>query len=275
MPTWVADCARPHFRLFSDSFDAVRAMDRLVFQRRVEKVYEAIFKDLKSTVCAHPVRFWVFIPGIHDDLGAGHDRYMVFNAGRFRAFAGHFGRSNLTLPTASAVGAADDRFSLYCLSADHPGLPIENLRQVSAYHYSQRFGPLPPCFARATFLRGDTHQPMLLVGGTASIRGEDSRHVGDLEAQVRETFRNLACLVASAGARTLPENSARTEIVSLLSAFRELRVYYTNPAHQGRLAGIVRATFSSECRVEWLRAALCRPELLVEIEGVAFPRESA
>ena len=30
--------------------------------------------------------------------------------------------------------------------------------------------------------------------------------------------------------------------------------------------------FSSECRIEWLRAALCRSELLIEIEGLAFPQ---
>ena len=274
VPAWVAECARPHFHYVSAGFDAACAMDVVLFQRRVEETYATVFEELKSTGCSFPVRFWVFVPGIHDELDAGLDRYMAFNAGRYSAFASHFASSTSfcrQVATASAVGITDDRFSLHCLAADEPGLPVENPRQVSSYHYSRRFGPLPPCFARATLLHGDTHQPMLLVGGTASIIGEESRHVGALESQARETVRNLAGIVAAARGRTLPEDVGRVEIKSLLSAFRQSRVYYTTPAHQDALASIVMQTaFSSECQVEWLQAALCRSELLVEMEGVAF-----
>ena len=31
-----------------------------------------------------------------------------------------------------------------------PGVAIENPRQTPSYHYSRRYGPRPPCFARAT-----------------------------------------------------------------------------------------------------------------------------
>lgn len=278
VPAWVTECAPPHFRRISAGFDGVSTLDKLLFQRRVEEVYGAIFAELETTPCSHPVRFWVLVPGIHETLGTGFDRYMAFNVGRYRAFAAHFGQATSScgsVPTASAVGVTEDRFSVHCLVADEPGLPIENPRQVSAYHYSRRFGPKPPCFARATLLRGDTRQPMLLVGGTASITGEESRHVADLEAQARETFRNLAGLVATARGCTLSEDASHAEIESQLSAFRELRVYYTDPAHQGTLAGLVKAAFSSACQMEWLRAALCRSELLVEIEGVAVLGQSA
>ena len=60
---------------------------------------------------------------------------------------------------------------------------------MPSYRYSRRFGPRPPCFARATVLHlgaaGDA--PLVLVGGTASIRGEDSVHVGNVRGQVLET----------------------------------------------------------------------------------------
>ena len=248
-------------------------MDILMFQRRVVEAYEAIFDQL-ARCAAHPVRFWAFIPGIHDDLGGGLDRYVAFNAGRYGAFASHFGvpeAFSLAVPTASAVGVAGDDLLLHCLGADGPGLPVENPRQVSAYHYSRRFGPMPPCFARATLLRGESHAPMLLVGGTASITGEDSRHLDAPEAQARETFINLASVVASSTGRILPESTPETEINPLLKRFRDLRVYYPNPQHREILARLVEAAFSPDCRVEWLQASLCRPELLVEIEGVAFP----
>ena len=220
------------------------------------------------------MRFWAFVPGIHDDLGAGLDRYMSFNAGRYGAFALHYGRPSSfgdSIPTASAVGVQGDQFVLHCLAADQPGRPVENPRQVSSYHYSRRFGPMPPCFARATLLPGHSDRPLLLVGGTASITGEESRHLGDLEAQAGETFRNLASVVAAATGRTLPENARMPDIVEFLAAFQELRVYYSRAADRDALTELVRANFSSGCRIEWLHASLCRAELLVEIEGVAVP----
>ena len=88
VPAWVAECARPHFHYVSAGFDAACAMDVVLFQRRVEETYATVFEELKSTGCSFPVRFWVFVPGIHDELDAGLDRYMAFNAGRYSAFAG-------------------------------------------------------------------------------------------------------------------------------------------------------------------------------------------
>lgn len=274
VPEWVAELARERFRHVTVGFDGAREMDVGTFRRRVVEAYETIFSELESTTFAHPVRFWAFVPGIHDDLGAGLDRYMAYNTGRYAAFVANFGRPtsfDRTVPTASAVGVPGDRFELHCLAADEPGLPVENPRQVSAYHYSRRFGPLPPCFARATLVRAHTDRPMLLVGGTASITGEESRHDGALYAQAQETFCNLASLVASATGCAQPEETEVPAIEGLVAAFRELRVYYTDPATQGALAGLVDATFSSQCRVEWMQASLCRRELLVEIEGLAFP----
>lgn len=274
MPAWVTDFEASRFRHVTAGFDGARGMDILTFQQRVVEAYSDVFEQLDATACAHPVRFWAFVPGIHDDMGAGLDRYMAFNAGRYGAFIAHFGRATpfaRSVPTASAVGVEGDRFLLYCVAADEPGLPVENPRQVSSYHYSRRFGPMPPCFARATLLRGPADRPVLLVGGTASVVGEESRHIGDLDAQARETFHNLASVVAAAVGCTRLEDMARSEIASRLASFRELRVYYANPADQRTLAGMVHAIFPSHCRIEWLPASLCRRELLVEIEGLAFP----
>jgi chorismate lyase/3-hydroxybenzoate synthase len=275
MPAWVSDFDPSRFRQVTAGFDAARGMDILTFQQHVVEAYSEIFEQLDATPCAHPVRFWAFVPGIHDDMGPGLDRYMAFNAGRYGAFATHYGRTKpfaRSIPTASAVGVEGDRFLLCCVASSEPGLPVENPRQISAYHYSRRYGPMPPCFARATLLRGLEGRPMLLVGGTASIVGEESRHIGDLDAQARETFHNLASVVAAAEGCTRPEDLAPSEISTRLASFRELRVYHANPADRHTLAGMVHAIFPSQCRIEWLAASLCRRELLVEIEGLAYPQ---
>lgn len=274
VPAWVDERDTSRLHHVSASVGDVRGMDILTFQRRVMEAYEDVFEQLASRR-AHPVRFWAFVPGIHDDLGSGLDRYMAFNAGRYGAFAAHFGRPTsfrVTVPTGSAVGVAGDRFLLHCLGADEPGLPVENPRQISAYNYSRRFGPMPPCFARATLLR-DGGEPMLLVGGTASITGEESRHIDELESQLRETFLNLANVVASSVGEVLRDDAPATDIQKLLRRFRELRVYHPMPEHRETLTRLISAAFSPECRIEWLEASLCRRELLVEIEGVAYPGE--
>ena len=44
-----------------------------------------------------------------------------------------------------------------------------------------------------------------MVGGTASIRGEDSMHLGDLAAQLEETTNNLKA-VAAEGFASSPDS---------------------------------------------------------------------
>src|SRR5262249_25234544 len=156
----------------------------------------------RSEKLRHPIRFWNHVPFITEPADAGRDNYMVFNAGRFRAMTrwlggdGDANRFDRDVATASATGHWGRDLVIPCVATDAPGVAVTNPRQVAPYHYSQRFGPLPPCFARATKL---TDPPgLLLVGGTASVRGEDSVHTDDLASQVSETFLNLASLTRAA-----------------------------------------------------------------------------
>src|SRR5439155_25770212 len=128
--------------------------------------------------------------------------------------------------TASATGHGGRDLVIHCLATDAPGIAVNNPRQVAPYHYSQRFGPLPPCFARAMQL--ERPRGMLLVGGTASVRGEDSVHVDDLSSQLGESFMNLAALTAAAAGQ---KGACASISHRYLSAFHELRVYYPNKRH--------------------------------------------
>jgi chorismate lyase/3-hydroxybenzoate synthase len=251
----------------------------------LEAAVAAAYRRLAARLAAdarHPVRFWNFVPDIHADMGDGLDRYMVFNAGRFAAFREWFGPAatfdrptfSRHVPTASAVGlapsaAGGDPLVIHALATTTAGLPVENPRQVPAYSYSRRYGPLPPCFARAT--RIDEHHdsaPRLLVGGTASIVGEDSQH-RDVRRQTLETFENLAHLVgrarAIAGANAHDGDAARDP----LHAFTDLRVYIVRDTDADIVRELTAARFPGLDSVEYAKADLCRRELLVEIEGVA------
>lgn len=278
LPKWASELAGLPVRIVTARVDGVRAMDILTFQQRVFEAYQSLFRELEAASPSNPVRFWAFIPGIHDDLGAGLDRYMAFNAGRYAAFATQYGRPTAfdrSVPTASAVGVRGDQFVLHALAAGSPGQPVENPRQVSAYHYSRRFGPMPPCFARATLIEPPGQDLVLIVGGTASITGEESRHIGDLHEQTRETFRNLASVIASAVGRKVREDSSIEELRPLLANFRDIRVYHPREADAPTIGRMIETAFPASCRVELLQAWLCRQELLIEIEGLAMPRPRA
>jgi chorismate lyase/3-hydroxybenzoate synthase len=266
-PAWARRLCGEHFTLLSERVENVLELTPEQFEQRTFDAYESLASRLAATALRHPVRFWNHVPCITDPADAGRDNYMVFNAGRFRAFTKWFGgtsRFDRDVATASATGHWGRDLVIHCLATNASGTAVNNPRQVAPYHYSQRFGPLPPCFARATRLSDPPG--MLLVGGTASVLGEDSVHVDDLPSQLGESFMNLAALVASAAGRT----GARASIsYQYLSGFRELRVYYPHRRHAREIESAIVGSFPSLRRLETLHADLCRAELLVEIEGVA------
>jgi chorismate lyase / 3-hydroxybenzoate synthase len=240
-----------------DGVEALSAAD-------LEQAVAAAFRDLLDQLAAQavvPVRFWAFIPRIHTDHGDGLDRYHVFNAGRFAAFSAWMESGQTPcIPTASAVGVDSGALRLFGIGTPNAGVAVENPRQVPAYRYSRRYGPRPPCFARATRLRD---APLLLVGGTASITGEESVHLGEIAQQTDETLRNLASVVCAGWGGSDPDSG------SWLGAFRELRVYHPIPAHRSWILDTIKRAFPGLRLLEAMTAELCRRELLVEIEGVA------
>jgi chorismate lyase/3-hydroxybenzoate synthase len=232
------------------------------FRQAVIEAYAVLFDRVVSQAARHPLRFWNFLPAINDQLDDRRDRYMAFNEGRFAAFEARYGGSTAfdeNVATASAVGHRGRDLVIHCLAGQEPGRHVGNPRQVAPHRYSHKYGPRPPCFARATVARLSAgERPLILVGGTASILGEDSRHVGDLVAQTEETLANMASLIESI------EPAAGS-----LSRFIELRVYHPRAADASWLSQRVRSVFTNVARPELVRGDLCRAELLVEIEGVA------
>jgi chorismate lyase/3-hydroxybenzoate synthase len=254
-------------------------LDAESFERACAEAYRILGGRVSASRRPFAVRWWNFIPGILEPLGALEHRYMVFNAGRFQALEDAGGTGFGRLATASGVGHDGPDFVLHCLSARAAGRQIENPRQIPAWRYSLRYGPKPPCFARATRIeRG--RRSWLLVGGTASVRGEESFHAGDLYGQLEETLRNLAALVESAEAREPAAGSPEAggdggrvmpaaELERLLGRYRQLRVYHARREQGGEIEDELRRRLGSEVLLEMVAADLCRPELLVEIEGLA------
>jgi chorismate lyase/3-hydroxybenzoate synthase len=248
--------------VLSTTVRGARAMTPDTLRAGVADAYIAIGRAL-TAIGRVPIRFWNFVPDPGDPMGDGLDRYMVFNAGRFAGYAQWLGTSNefgRLLPTASAVGVVSDDLVVYCLASDTRGTPVENPRQKPAYKYSRRYGPTPPSFSRATIAFVNGHR-RLLVGGTASIVGEDSMHQDDVDAQLEETLRNLEALIDTAVDDPQPGKA--------LERLLDLRVYIARPDDATAIRNVLAVRCPRVGRIELAVARVCRPELLVEVEGVA------
>jgi enamine deaminase RidA (YjgF/YER057c/UK114 family) len=107
------------------------------------------------------------------------------------------------------------------------------------------------------------------VSGTASIVGEKVAHPGDVRAQAEETFDNIAALLDG-------ENFARHGWPGVSAGLMDMvcaRVYVKD-AGMGEICRAVCERRLPPCPTVYVQADICRPELLVEVEGLVFRRLS-
>lgn len=224
-----------------------------------EAAYLALLQLHADSPYRHVCRVWNFVTAINE--GDGDDeRYRQFCLGRARAFAATRGGSpTIGYPAASAVGKQRGKRSLdVCWFAGRqPGTAIENPRQMSAYYYPRRYGPAAPSFSRAMLVP----DRLLLVSGTSSIVGHASMHGGDLDAQLRETIRNLNVILERGHAPDAGE-PARLGPDSLL------KVYLRNRHDAARVERALREHLGANVPTLILAADICRSDLLIEIEVV-------
>lgn len=231
-------------------------LDAAGFEAQVESAYSSLRRLLIQTRFPHLLRVWNYFPDIGKACG-DLDRYKCFCRARAGALGPLVAQAATALPAASAVGSHGGNLVIYFFAGIHAGCQRENPRQVSAYRYPPKYGPRSPSFARATL----TPDRRLLISGTASIVGHESRHLDDLPAQLEETLENLRAVIAST------EADMRVGLRGLAD-LRQLKVYLRHAADYAfvaqRLGEVVPA---AQCL--YLLADVCREELLLEIEGVA------
>ncbi len=143
-------------------------------------------------------------------------------------------------------------------------VPLENPRQTSAFDYAEHYSPKTPKFSRAMALSCGNYAT-ILVSGTASITNSETRHVGDAAAQTDETLDNVAALISEDNLchHGLPGLGASLEGLGLVRVYIKREEDYANvrAACEKRLG---------ELPTIYAMANVCRPDLLVEIEGFAF-----
>ncbi len=222
-----------------------------------EQAYMRIFKFIDHLDYRNLLRVWHYFPQINDDEN-GLERYRGFNVGRHAAFVAN-GRSigEESVPAASALGSNSGSLVVYFMAGKKPGKAVENPRQVSAYHYPDKFGPKSPIFVRAlsATLGG---QDCFFISGTASIVGYETLHQGDAEKQTAETLLNIRTLL-----QQIPHyGPVRGRML--------LKVYLRHAEDLAMVQARVRAEFGLACKAVYLHSNICRSDLLLEIEGAYF-----
>ncbi|MDR3060758.1 MAG: hypothetical protein LBU57_01435, partial [Dysgonamonadaceae bacterium] len=119
-----------------------------------------------------------------------------------------------------------------------------------------------PKFERAKLIL-EKEAGLIYISGTAAIRGEDCFSGGDPEEQTRITLENIEHLISlQALGNVKIRERENTRILSM-------RVYLKEAGFLGEVRQVVMAKYA-ELPVVYLLADVCRDELLVEIEGIAF-----
>ena len=225
-----------------------------------DRAYRAIFEALEQSTHRYLARVWNYLPDING-VADGEERYRHFNAARRVAFDRARRGATAAAPAATAVGSVDGpRLTVFFLASAEPSITIENPRQVSAYDYPPRYGRVRPLFSRASCLR-DGDAAHLFVSGTASIVGHRTLHPGDPAAQTHEALVNLALVVATAN-RVAPAGQRGFGALRVKAYLRRAADLETVRAQIARHALPVES-------VRYLRADICRTDLLVEIEAYA------
>ena len=237
------------------------------------------------TVLAHAgsrfervVRTWFYLGGITEPE-AGIQRYQELNRARtdfyceipFHGWSLAGAGPRGVYPASTGIGAAGRGLVASCVAletnrSDLRLVPLENPQQTPAYAYDARHSPQSPKFSRAVALVLGKYVTTW-VSGTASIVDSESRHPGDPEGQTGQTIDNIERLIAADNFASHGLKGAGARLGDLA----KIRVYLKRAEDLAKCRAICERRFGPVPAI-YAVADICRPELLVEIEGVAFSR---
>ena len=232
-------------------------VNRSALHEATEQAYREIFSVLDSVGYGHLLRVWNYLPEINVDT-FGTERYWQFNKARRDALIACGRGVTGNVPAACALGSAiGSPLVIYFLASKAAPIAIENPRQISACAYPPQYGPRP-VFARASVLQ-QSSATMLFISGTASIVGHETYHVGNVAAQTRESLINIEALLGEANRVAGAARFALGELA--------YKVYVRHSKDFPVIQGQLSAAVGSSAQIVYLKADICRHDLLVEIEA--------
>lgn len=219
----------------------------------VRRAYERSIDLTNELGYANMFRVWNMIGHINETNRDGLEVYRDFCVGRAEAFDSRALSSSV--PSATGIGSRGDGVSFFFLATRTGTVSnLENPHQMPAAKYPPDYGPRSPSFARASTVNGtDT----LYFSGTASILGHQTVHVGDLQGQLDTTRANIDALL-----RATCDNERRWNL-------EHVKVFVRRARDLDVVQNFVEEHLPTSTPPAYFNVAICRSDLLVEIEGIA------
>jgi len=221
------------------------------------------------------VRQWNYVEQIAEFEqieGVSRQNYQLFNEVRSNYYSKY--RTIPDFPAATGIGVTNNGVTIECVVVEgHDSLKsiaIGNPNQLNSYQYGQlvlkgepprnRSNNQPPQFERARFLT-DGKSSRLFVSGTASIVGQETVGLDDVEKQTRVTIDNIELLTSAVN---LKEHCP--ELDTFPDKYAYVRVYVKRSEDIPSVRSICREHFG-QVPMTFVQADICRADLLVEIEA--------
>ena len=218
------------------------------------------------------IRQWNYIGHITENEG-GIQNYQAFNDVRSQFY--ETVKWNHGFPAATGIGMACRGVvvSLIALAVtmENKIISLDNPLQIPAFAYSESLLigkqseitlKATPKFERANLVSSDGGV-VCFISGTAAIRGEMSMMEMNAGLQTNQTIENILFLISK---RNLSRHGVEVENDMIVS---NLRVYIKNKTDFDCVKSEVEKVWTN-LPVIYVEAGICRKELLVEIEGIAF-----
>lgn len=234
----------------------------LNLEESTRQAYQKLSTLQKKLGYPYTLRAWNYFPNInHDEVlnpTLNLERYKAFCLGRESVLCPQQ-KNMYTLPAATAIGSMGTQLQIIFLATKTIGVQIENPRQISAFDYPKQYGPASPSFSRS-ILKHWKNYDHFYISGTASIIKHHSQHPTLIELQLQETLKNIEELIKQAHQR---ENLT----IKTLSQLSALKVYIRYPELFEQVYQYINDYLNQNVPIVYLQGAICRKELLVEIEG--------
>ena len=198
------------------------------------------------------LKIWHYLPKLLDDYDNKKTNYSLLCEARESVYKSIYTKCNY--PAATVIGIKGENILIYFFSAVcEKYKAIENTRQVSSYNYPMNIFLEKPMFSRAvSFIPNNSMTNKILVSGTASIKGYESMHSKNILRQLDETLENY---------NTFFDDKKNLSNIA--------RVYMSSTSDNNiQLVSNVLNKKFGENNYALLKGDICRPELLIEIEGM-------
>lgn len=234
--------------------------------------FEQMYNILKSEKMnfSHVFRQWNYLENIvcYSD---SNQHYQIFNDVR----SAFYNNSDFMYgyPAATGIGIETGGVIIDFMSIRGNNnvsiIPVTSPVQRNAHQYSKevlahslnKTNETTPKFERAKAIIID-NSCYVYVSGTAAIKGEFSFDSNDAAIQTSITIESIKQLITKENLKKHNINSHSFEIKPCY-----FRVYIKNPSDYLKVKSVCDKYFGNT-QIIFLKADICRPELLVEIEGI-------